>query len=114
MGFIKYTDNWYYLEPRCSINKKGEIYFGQGAKSKYDLDNCKYLVLYFDKANRKIGMEFMHGNSKEGAIKLRSRNATYYADINKFLDFYGIKQYGLARYYMTRDVASKLITIDLR
>ena len=90
MSFVKFTETKKSFVPRVSINPRGLIGFNNGMMKRFELDNYKVCILYYDQDTGRIGFEFSNDINAEGAIKIRSR--TMGADISakSFLTFFNI------------------------
>ncbi|MCV6599299.1 MAG: hypothetical protein OIF36_02305 [Alphaproteobacteria bacterium] len=71
MAYQKFTQVGGSFSPRCSVNTNGNIGLNQGSRKKYLIDNYSYVVLYYDRECKKIGIEMLNDKTAEGAIKIR-------------------------------------------
>jgi hypothetical protein len=92
MAFEKFTKTrGRGYSPKVSIWSKGQIGFNEGSLLRFSLKQFEYVVLFYDKENRKIGIRFT--NEKEDGIVKFIKRKTGGASISAkaFLDFYNIR-----------------------
>lgn len=115
MAFEKFTKNRSRIgKPRASIWTRGQIGLNQGAVAEYDADKYKYAVLYFDKEERRIGIELTNDEDAEGATKIIVRkNAGVSFSATAFLKTYKIDHSKTRQYPIYSDKESGLIVLEL-
>lgn len=65
-------DRVYTKEPAVTVNKSGSTFFNRGSMEAYGIPNYRYIKLYFDKTNRRVGMLLLD-KREQGAYTI-SRN----------------------------------------
>lgn len=116
MPFEKFTDIRKRIDtPKASIWSRGQIGFNQSAVEGYKIDNFKYVVLFYDRDTKRIGIEFTNDEKSKGAIKLVIRKAAGASfSARAFLKNYRIDFKETHRYDLTYDEMNKLYVIDLK
>lgn len=108
--FTKTRARGYY--PKASIWGKGQIGFNQGAVGKYELEKFDYVVLFYDKEIKKIGVKFTN-EKEEGIIKIVKRPGSGMSFSAKaFLDFYDIDYLKNKKYSITHDKENNLYVLN--
>lgn len=100
--------------PAITITKNGAINFNAGILQKY-IKNKNYVILYYDKADKRIGFEILSEESTK-AFKIRKSTENNFATIagRPFLSFYDISYVKTNKYLVSVDSETKFIVIDLR
>ena len=112
MPFEKFTLTGKSYQPKISIRANGQIGFNQGAVEKCNLKNFEFVVLYFDKDAKRIGMR--PTNEKEdGVCKIQIRDMNGAVGAKSFLDYYSVDYKKTERYDPTWDDTNKMIVISL-
>lgn len=71
MAFVKYTNTGSRMgAPKISIWSRGQIGFNQAAAIKYNIKSYRYVVLYFDSEEQRVGIRLTNDSDEEGIIKL--------------------------------------------
>jgi hypothetical protein len=90
MPFEKFTQTGQRFNPKISIWEGGQIGFNQGAITRYNLENYKFAILFFDRENKRIGIKFTNNEKEEGIIKFNQRKTGGVISGKAFLDYYDI------------------------
>ena len=114
MGFEKFTSSGKTFKPKVSIRKYGQIGFNNGAVKKFDLDKYEYVILFYDRENRRIGIKLTNNSSEDGAMKLQKRPLNVAISAKSFLEYYEIPYLKTSRYNPQWDENEKMIIIDLK
>lgn len=69
MGWIKYTISGRSTKPRITIRKGGQIGLNDTTVKQYKLDNYKFVVLFIDEEELKIGIKPTIDAKEEGIRK---------------------------------------------
>ena len=91
MAWVKFTQAGKGFSPKAKLWRGGQIGFTQGAVKRYRLDKKKYVVLYFDSDEQKIGVQLTNDSEAEGAISIVNRGKSCFISAKSFLEFYGIR-----------------------
>lgn len=101
MAFVKFTQIGGSYIAKISIRTNGQLGFSQGAIKKFSLlEGEWYVIMYYDKDNRRIGILKTRDSKEEGAIRLIRReiktkdgqsNMNCYVSCKSFFDFNEIK-----------------------
>ena len=88
-------------QPEASIRANGKIGFNRKASEEYNLYDFDYVVLFFDRVTRIVGMRFINDCEEEGACKLSRGNGgkELYISAKVFMKRYGLlrtKSYSFA------------------
>ncbi len=98
--------------PKASIWGKGQIGLNQGAVGKFSLDSFDYVVLFYDKESKKIGIKFT-SEKEDGIIKIVKRPGSGISFSAKaFLDFYDIDYSKRIKYNITHDKENDLYVLN--
>ena len=116
MSFVRFTETRARLgDPQVSIWSRGQIGFNQGAVLEHNINDYKFIILYYDQETQRVGFELTNDKDQKGAVKLAFRgssgasfSAIPFLRINK-IDY---KQ-GTKKYTVTLDEDSGLLVIDL-
>ena len=101
------------LIPKVSIWSRGQIGFNKSAVAKFEIDKFDYLVLFYDKDSKRIGIKLTN-DQEEGAIKIIRKLASGGALVSakSFLFHYDIGGPETRNYGLELDADSGLIVID--
>lgn len=109
--------------PFVSLRRGGSIGLSQGALQRYNLtDGDWYMVLYFDKAARIIGIQPTRNPGDDGAIKLIKRSSvatdgkessSSSISARAFFNYYDIPMNESNSYKTTWDDEKKMILVNL-
>lgn len=115
MAFVKFTRTRARIGiPKVSIWSRGQIGFNQAAVDEYKLSNFKYVVLYYDQDDRRIGLEFTNNKEADGACKLGFRKGSGVSfSAVAFLKTFKIDYTKTRQYDLTFDETNTFYVIDL-
>jgi hypothetical protein len=114
MPFERFTQTGQRFKPKISIwSKGGQMGLNQGAIVKYNLDNYRYAILFFDREIKRIGIKFTNEENEEGVINFKTRKTGGVIPAKSFLDFFGIDYSETRKYDLIFDEKSKLYIVDL-
>lgn len=90
MTFEKFKHTGGKFFPKISIRPSGQIGFSRGALKRFGIDKYEFVVLFYDRELKKIGVELTNDDKAEGAAKLivKSDNGTVSA--KSFFRYFGI------------------------
>ena len=80
------------LKPKIKIRPNGQIYLNLGAIRKFNLENFKYVQLFYDKENGKIGIMRTNDDNAEGKLSLvvRQKSSSSWISAKSFFLYYEI------------------------
>lgn len=112
MSFIKFTKVKVKFRPKISIRSNGQVGFSQGALNRFGMEPFDYVILYYDKELRKIGVQLSNNKDEEGATPLikKSGNATISA--RSFFEFFEIQYQQTKSYELTKEGDLLVAKID--
>lgn len=111
--------------PKISLRNNGSIGLSQGAIHKFGLkDGEWYVVLYYDKEDKTIGIKPTRDPAGESATRLNKREVTSkegkstitsHISARSFLEYYDIKYRDKTRSYLASwDPENEMIVVDLK
>ena len=115
MSFEEFTNTGGRIgTPKVSIWSRGQIGINKGAIHRYKLDKFKYVILYYDREVKKVGIKFTIDADKSNIIKVINReNSGLSFSGSAFLNYYGI-DYGVTKKYdLEYDEESDLYVFNL-
>lgn len=113
MGFERFENAGKSFKPKVSIRSNGHMGFTQGAVERFGLRKFAYCVMFYDRAERKVGVEFTNSEQPGITLKVNSRSTDCFVSIRGFLDYYNI-DYSVTRSYGgEKQEGSEMIVIDL-
>lgn len=111
------------FEPRITLRSNGSLGFSQGALNRFGLkEGDWWVVLYYDKARRIIGIKPETDETLKGAIPLVKRPVVStagktswnsFVSAKSFMDFYGIDYRTSVGFIAEWYEEGKLIIVDL-
>lgn len=111
MAFEKFTKTGRAFKPKASIWSRGQIGFNQGAVERFSLERFDYVVLFYDKEEKRIGFQFTNDKDGEGINKLNVKKTGAVVSGKAFLDYYEINHDKTKNYDLRRE--EDLFVIDL-
>ena len=100
--------------PKVSIWSRGQIGLNSCAIIRFGLDKYKYVILFYDKDDKKVGIKFINDNTEEGAAKIVFRKAggLSFSGV-AFLHYYGIDYSETRKYDLEYDKENDLYVFGL-
>jgi hypothetical protein len=114
MSFVRYTKSTKSYVPKISIWKRGNIGFNQGAITKFNLTDYKYVILFYDEDEKKIGIQLTNDPSEKGVIKIIKTKTGASISAKGFLGTYGLLHDKTINYNVHYDENCKMYVIDLK
>lgn len=114
MAFELFTGKGKNFRPRASVWKGGQIGLNQGAVEKFGLSGNAFVLMYYDKETRRIGLKFTDNGEEEGAIKMNVTNNASVISAKSFLDCYDVNHDETRRYDIFKDEQTDYYIIDLK
>ena len=115
MAFEKFTKTGGRIgTPKISIWSRGQIGLNRGAIERFRLDKYKYVVLFYDKDDKKIGIKFIDDSTEEGASKIihRKSGGLSFSGV-AFLHYYDIDYSETKKYDLEYDKENDLYVFNL-
>lgn len=113
MPFERFTETGKSYRPRISIRANGQIGFSFGAIKKFSLAKYKFVVLFFDKENSKIGIKLTN-SEEDGICKLQVRQLNAAISAKAFFDYYSIDYTKTKRYDAVWDEKEQMIIVSIK
>jgi hypothetical protein len=114
MSFVRYTKSTKSYVPKISIWKRGNIGFNRGAITKFNLTDYKYVILFYDEDEKKIGIQLTNDPSEKGIIKIIKTKTGASISAKGFLSTYGLLHDKTINYNVHYDENDKMHVIDLK
>ena len=109
MAFERFTLAGRGFQPKVSIRTNGQIGFNNGAIIRFNLDKYKYVILFYDKQSKMIGIKPTNDANEEGICKLRIRKSAGAIGARSFLDYYQINHAKTIRYGASWNDGEKMV-----
>lgn len=100
--------------PKVAIWSKGQLGFNKGAVNKWDLDKYEFAIMFFDKDERKIAVQFTQDASSPGAIKIVKRPTGISFSASAFFQYYDIPHEKTEKYDVEFDKEADFFIISLQ
>lgn len=113
MAFVKFKDVNRSHALKASISTTGVLSFNDGARRRFQMDEKRFCVLYYDEEAKIIGIEFTKDEHAEGAKNIRLRQTGADISAKSFLDFFEIRVEKTTLYEIVRDKDSGWAIIEL-
>lgn len=113
MEFEKFKYGGISHKPKASIRKSGMFGLNFALIKKYKIKDFKYVVFYYDKKRKVIGLKFTNDENEEGKLKMSIGEKSTSFSGKAFLDYYNINYKTLKRYEVEWDKDREMILIEL-
>lgn len=116
MAFEKFTKTGGRIgTPKASIWKRGQIGLNKGAIHQFQLDSYNFVILFYDKDAKKIGIKFTNNDTDTGATKIvkRKDSGISFSSL-AFLNYYGIDYSETTKYDLEYDNENDLYVFSLQ
>lgn len=91
MGWIRFKASSKDIEPRLTVRSNGHLGVSDSAVTAYGLDKFKYVVMYINQDEKKIGFKFTNNANEEGKKPFRTHpKAGATIPARGFLKTYGL------------------------
>ena len=116
MAFEKFTKTGGRIgTPKASIWSRGQIGLNRGAVHQFDLDSYNFVILFYDKDAKKIGIKFTNIDTDDGIIKIvKRKNSGISFSGLAFLNYYGIDHSKTTKYDLEHDKENDLYVFSLQ
>jgi len=112
MPFERFTKTGRVYTPKASIWTRGQIGFNQGAVHKFNLKDFDYAVLYYNRDEKKVGVQFTNDSSESGATKVIKGKTGVFLSGRSFINFYDIPHTKTKKYDVSYDNDSNMYIFE--
>lgn len=113
MAFEKFTEKARSFRPKLSVRSNSTIGLNAPAVTKFKLKDVKCVVLFYDRDEKKIGMQPTVNADEEGAHPLNLSKTGAWVSARRFLDYFGLSTTETKRYDAGWDENDKMIIAKL-
>lgn len=114
MPFERFTDTGRSHAAKASIgHPSGLLGFNDAARRRFKMDDFGFVVLFYDRDSKIVGVQLTGDEKSEGAKKLRLRTTGADVSARGFLDYFAIKLSATTAYDVGYDEEGKMILLDL-
>jgi len=113
MAFEKFTDVGRVFTPRATIRSTGQIGFNHGSVKRFEMEKFGYAILFYDKENKRVGIQLTNNKDDEGACTLSVKNGNGTISARSFLEHYNLTPEVSMQYALKLDSESKLLVINV-
>jgi hypothetical protein len=113
MGFEKFTETARSYRAKVSIRSNGTIGLNGGAVNKFNLERFEWVILYFDKERKLIGIKPTASENEEGTHKINRGKTGAWIAARRFLDYYEAGITKTKRFDATWDDKEKMIIVQV-
>jgi hypothetical protein len=114
MAFERFVEGGRSYSPKASLNRSGLIGLNEGARKRFELENFKYCVLYYDRDARRIGIQLTNDPNEQGIRKVRLRPTGADVSAKSFFQFFDLDVRVTKSYPVARDPESEYLIVDLK
>lgn len=100
--------------PKVSVRANGHLGFATGARKKFHVDSYKFVSLFFDRSERKIGIKLGEIEEPGVTTPIVKRETDCYIRARSFLDYYDIDYKQGCSYHAAWERDQNMIVVDLR
>ena len=112
MSFEKFEKHGESFSSRISIWKNGSLGVSAGAFNVYELTDKIYVVLFYNRESRCVGLKFSTAN-EPGAVKMTARNSGGIIPAKAFFENYGIDYSVVRNYVLSWSESAGMLVFDL-
>lgn len=109
LKFERFTDVHRRLSASLTIRQNGQLMLNEDARSEYGLHQYQYVILFFDRVQRAIGIRFTNDKTEDGALHLLSGSHNSYVNARSFFEKFQI-DYSEARKFDLEPMGELLVT----
>jgi hypothetical protein len=113
MAFEKFTEKARSFRPKLSVRSNSTIGLNAPAVSKFKLKDVKFVTLFYDRDDRKIGLRVAVNVDEEGVHPLNMSKTGAWVSARRFLDYFGLSTTETKRYDALWDEKEKMIVAKL-
>lgn len=113
MPFEKFTKHGETYTPRVSIWTNGNIGISAGAFNVYELTGKIFVVLFYDRDQRKVGLKFSNKPDEPGAVKMTVRKSGGTIPCKSFFNHCGIDSSVVRNYVLSWAEQEGMFIFDL-
>jgi len=112
MTFERFTKAGRFYTPKASIWTRGQIGFNQGAVDKFKLMDFDYAVLFYDKDEKKVGVQFTNDASESGVTKVVKGKTGVFVSARSFVNYYDIPHAKTKKYDVNYDEDNQMYVFE--
>jgi|GEM_PF-1414334 len=86
LNFERFTDVHRRLSASLTIRQNGQLMLNEDARSEYGLHQYQFVILFFDRVQRAIGIRFTNDKTEDGALHLLSGSHNSYVNARTFFE----------------------------
>lgn len=113
MAFEKFTEKARSFRPKLSIRSNSTIGLNAPAVVKYKLKGVKFVTLFYDRDEKKIGIQQATNQDEDGVHPLNVGKTGAWISARRFLDYFGLSTTETKRYDTMWDDEAKMIVARL-
>lgn len=113
MAFERFTDIGRVFTPRATIRSTGQIGFNHGSVRRFEMEKYAFVVLFYDKENKRVGVQLTNNKDEEGACTLSVKQGNGTVSARSFLEHYELMPEVTNQYPLKLDPESKLLVIQI-
>ena len=113
MAFEKFVETSRSYRAKVSIRANGTLGLNSGAVNKFNLAEFEWVVLYYDREKRLIGIKPTENEKEEGAQKISKGKTGAWVAARRFIDFYDIGTVKTKRLEATWDGKEEMIIVQV-
>jgi hypothetical protein len=113
MAFEKFTEKARSFRPKLSVRSNSTIGLNAPAVTKFKLKDVKCVVLFYDRDEKRIGMQPTINPEEDGAHPLNLSKTGAWVSARRFLDYFGLSTAETKRYDAGWDDHDKMIVAKL-
>jgi len=113
MAFEKFAEKARSFRPKLSIRSNGTIGLNAPAVAKYRLRTVKFVTLFYDREERKIGIQQAASQDEDGIHPLNVGKTGAWISARRFLDYFGLSTTETKRFDTEWDEKEKMIVAKL-
>jgi hypothetical protein len=113
MAFEKFTETGGSYRAKLSVRANGTIGLNAGAMNRFGLDKYDWVVLFYDRERKLVGMKPTKTESEEGALRINKGKTGGWISARRFLDYYQIATTKTKRYDASWDEREKMIVVEI-
>jgi len=110
--FEKFTATDTSFDARVTIRRTGQIGFNTGAINSYGLKDYSFVILYFDRQERAVGIQLTNEHAP-GAIVLKKSDSNTYVRAKNFCDRYEIGYSKSRKFALRKDTETGFLYFRL-
>ena len=90
--FVKFTLSGRSIKPKITIRKGGQIGLNNSSIEEFELKKYKFVVLFIDEKDKRIGLRPTNDEKEQGIRKMRISKFDAVVLAKKFIEMYKLEQ----------------------